>query len=154
MGLYTPDEIEEYAGTPIEPKDVSPNLMQRLPGAAQQLDREVVDNALATHANEPEPEKPAGAKGKRQRKSKATPEPTAAKTTGEVYAEASGVKAGTIRPCQSNCRSRKTPLSMPSTPRIGSARSRPKLPRWPKAAITANKTSATSAKCRSRSGNG
>ncbi len=98
MGLYTPDEIEEYAGTPIEPKDVSPNLMQRLPGAAQQLDREVVDNALATHANEPEPEKPAGAKGKRQRKSKATPEPTAAKTTGEVYAEASGVKAGTITP--------------------------------------------------------
>ena len=80
MGLYTPDEIEEYAVQPIEPKDVSPKLIERLKGKADALAPDEVDGALQTHTGEPESEKPAEAKTKRQRKPRATPAPVEAVT--------------------------------------------------------------------------
>lgn len=85
MGIYAPDEFEEI--TPIEPKDVSPKLMERLPGAvdgASGFNADIVDQGLAEEVQATEGEK-SGRKTKTKAAVKATPKSAAPPETAKEY---------------------------------------------------------------------
>ena len=86
MGLYTPDEIEEYAVQPIEPKDVSPNLMERLPGKIEGAGfaEAVVDQGLAQQVESTKTKTKQKGKGKAATEPKTETEPVQAENAGET----------------------------------------------------------------------